>query len=258
MECAKSPDIVTSTTVRMAKMPKRLYCVEGAIGIGKTTLIHNLKRSAPEGVAVLFEPVEEWTSVIVDKGTNKNLLQAMYDGTISPGVFQLGILQSRFSLLVKTLCDPNIHTVISERGPWSEKYVFAKSNLTECDFSTYIYTQRAMMDTLFDIVGPLSVSFLYLTLDRPAVLERIRERGRPEEAGITDEYLAKLDVAHAEMETEIRKEGTNLKHIVGPARHVHLDASVSEQQLHDEAFRLIYSSADANGESDVQSTQATA
>ena len=219
---------------------KKLYCLEGPIGVGKTTLIRNLKASAPEGVAVLFEPVEEWTGVIVDKKTNKNLLQAMYDGTISAGVFQLGILQSRFALLVKTLCDPKIHTVISERGPWSEKYVFAKSNLSECDFATYIYTQRAMMDTLFDIVGPIQVAFLYLTLDTASVLQRIRERGRPEETGITEEYLNKLDAAHNAMEVEIRRDGTDLKHIVGSAKHVHIDASVSEEQLHQDSYRIVY------------------
>lgn len=222
------------------RTPKRLFCVEGPIGVGKTTLIRRLRRSAPNGVEVLFEPVEEWTGTVVDASTGENLLDAMYKGTVSSAVFQLAILQSRFGRLVKALCDPNVHTVISERGPWSEKYVFAKSNLRDVDFEVYKYTQNAMMEHLFDLVGPISVEFVYLTLDIPHALDRIRSRGRPEEAGIDESYMKTLEQAHQNMEQELRRDGVSLKHLVGPATHVHLDASKPEAWLHDNAYKLIH------------------
>ena len=222
------------------KSVTRLVCLEGPIGVGKSTLASKLKNECNSGVSVLLEPVEEWTNTIVQPEENKNLLHAMYDGTISSAVFQMAILQSRFSLLVKTLCNPNIHTVISERGPWSEKFVFAKSNLSPCDFAAYVYTQNAMMNTLFDLVGPIEVSFVYLQLDTSRVLDRIKARGRPEEAGITPEYLEKLSKAHKDMEREILKDGTNLKHIVGQATHIHINADVDEQSLCDTVLKAIH------------------
>jgi deoxyguanosine kinase len=228
------------TNASDGRTPKRLFCVEGPIGVGKTTLISNLQSSAPEGVVVLFEPVEEWTRTVVDATTGENLLDAMYKGTVSSAVFQLAILQSRFGRLVKALCDPTVHTVISERGPWSEKYVFAKSNLSDVDFEVYKYTQNAMMEHLFDLVGPISVTFMYLTLDTPRALDRIRSRGRPEEAGLEEAYMQTLEHAHQNMEQELRRDGVSLKHLVGLATHVHLDASNSEAWIHDSAYKRIH------------------
>ena len=177
---------------------KTLICVEGAIGVGKSTLISELRKRSAPGLVTLQEPVEEWKSVDVGKG--KSMLAGMYDGSLSSGVFQLSIMQARFGPLVRALCDPATTTVISERGPFSEKIVFAKSNLSEQDFACYNYAHSSLIRDFFPIVpSKLRVVFLHLELPSAEIVERIRSRGREEEKQISTEYLARLEQAHDEL-----------------------------------------------------------
>ena len=213
---------------------KMLVCVEGPIGVGKSTLITELRKRASPGLVTLQEPVDEWKSVDVGKG--KSMLGGMYDGSLNSGVFQLAIMQARFGPLVRALCDSTTTTVVSERGPWSEKLVFAKSNLTEQEFACYNYAHSSLIRDLFPIVPTkLRVVFLHLELPREDIVERIRSRGRAEEKEIKAEYLARLEEAHgvlkATMTTPERLgcEGT----VEAPVKHVVMRADRPASELAD-------------------------
>lgn len=176
-------------------------CVEGPIGVGKSTLLYNLDALNKPGVATLKEPVEDWKSVQV--GNGKNMLQGMYDGTINSALFQLSILQSRFGPLIRALSREDTKIVVSERGPWSEKVVFAQSNLSPSELACYEYAHSSLTKDLFPLVGEVAVVFLYLNLPTDCIIERIKTRGREEEKEIKPEYLNRLAEAHVAMKNEL-------------------------------------------------------
>lgn len=213
--------------------PKRtlLVCVEGPIGVGKSTLLNNLDALSKPGVVTLNEAVNEWKAVQVADG--KNMLQGMYDGTINSALFQLSILQSRFGPLVRALTYEDTKIVISERGPWSEKLVFAKSNLSPSEFACYNYAHGSLIKDLFPLVGEVAVLFLYLDLPTEAIIERIKTRGREEEKGIGSDYLNRLAKAHVTMKNELTTPASLgcEQAIVGPVRHMAVDASMNEEAL---------------------------
>jgi deoxyadenosine/deoxycytidine kinase len=180
---------------------KVLVCVEGPIGVGKSTLVSELRKRAAPGLVTLQEPVDEWKAVEVARG--KNMLAAMYDKSLSSAVFQLSILQSRFGPLVRSLCNKSVKVVVSERGPWSEKLVFAKSNLTNQEFACYEYAHSSLVRDLFSIVGKVKVIFIHLELPTEKILERIDERGRAEEKDIGIGYLQTLEEAHLELKAKM-------------------------------------------------------
>jgi deoxyadenosine/deoxycytidine kinase len=216
-----------------ATKPTLLVCLEGPIGVGKSTVLAEIEKMQLPFVKVLYERVEDWKAVMMQGGDGKpsNMLACMYDGALSSAVFQMAILQSRFGTLVKALCDKEVRVVISERGPWSEKLVFAASNLADNEFAAYTYTQEAMLHELFPLAGPVAVSFLYLKLELDEAMARIATRGRAEEKSITREYMQKLDDAHQRMELTLKKEGLGVPNLVGTTKHVHVNASRTPIQV---------------------------
>ena len=219
--------------------PKRtvLVCVEGAIGVGKSTLLDQLSTMRKPGVVTLKEQVDEWKAVKIG---SKNMLEAMYDGTISSALFQLSILQSRFGPLVRALVQADTRVVISERGPWSEKFVFAKSNLSETEFACYEYAHKSLIKDLFPIVGEVTVLFLHLELPFDAVVERIKTRGREEERQIQADYLTRLAAAHEAMKEElVTPASLGCPAALRAPRHVTLRADAPPAELAAAAWRLI-------------------
>lgn len=220
---------------KMASPPKPtlLVCLEGLIGAGKSTVLAEIEKMKLPLVKVLYERVDDWKAVEMEDGDGKsaNMLACMYSGSLSSAVFQLAIMQSRFGALVKTLCEKGVRVVISERGPWSEKMVFAKSNLDKNEFAAYTYAQDAMLRELFPLAGPVAVSFLYLTLDIDDVMARIATRGRVEESSISREYMQTLDDAHTRMESTLGTSELGVPNIVGTTKHVHVDASKTPSQV---------------------------
>lgn len=217
---------------------KLLVCVEGAIGVGKSTLLDNIDALNLPGVVVIKEPVEEWKAVEVEPGVG--MLQGMYDGTVSSALFQLSILQSRFGPLIRALASPSTKIVLSERGPWSEKYVFAKSNLSTAEYACYDYAHASLTRELLPVVGPLSVAFLHLEMPIERVLERIAQRGRSEEASIKKEYMETLASGHEDLKracTSARSLGS--QSIVGGVHHVVVNADVTQDALKTDVRRVV-------------------
>lgn len=214
-------------------MPKRtlLVCVEGPIGVGKSTLLDSIAALDTPGIATLKEPVDDWCAV--DCGNGKNMLEAMYDKSLNSAIFQLTVLQSRFGPLISTLAKDDTKIVFSERGPWSEKYVFAKSNLNAVEFACYEYAHGSLISDLFPLAGTVEVLFLHLELPVTSVVSRIKQRGRKEEVGIDEAYLERLDAAHGLMKSELTSPSALgcESAIIGDVRHISLDASIAPDEL---------------------------
>lgn len=225
------------------RMPKLLVCVEGAIGAGKSTLLDNLNSKQLPGVKTLREPVDEWKGVYVSEG--KNMLAGMYDGSLSSSLFQLSVLQSRFAPLVAALCDPTTTIVVSERGPWSEKEVFARSNLSKGEFACYEYAHQSLTRHLLPLCGEIKVLFLHLSMPVESVLERIARRGRPEEASITNTYLGTLQEAHTRLRRElVAPSDLGQAPNVLSVKHVEVYADQDETELSSVALDTILRAAE--------------
>ena len=141
----------------------------------------------------LEEPVDLWREL--------KLLQRMYDGSLSPLEFQLVALSTGFGGLAPLLYRRDVRLIITERSPFSDKHVFAKTtigNEEENQRDAY-QAYSAAYDQLIQIV-PSHVDVVHVMLHAPTsvVLERIGKRDRPEEREIKESYLEKLDNAHSE------------------------------------------------------------
>lgn len=187
---------MTSPTTVMSRhfSKKCLICIEGGIGVGKTTLLREVEALNLPGVAVVYEPVDAWRGVTVNKTTGQTLLGGLYSGEVSPSAFQLAIMPHRVLGLNKVLTNPEVRIVISERSPWSERFVFARSTLSAADYEAYVWAQTQTLEHTCILDCDMSICFL--TLSTELLKQRINLRGRSEESSITDDYLTQLESAH--------------------------------------------------------------
>jgi deoxyadenosine/deoxycytidine kinase len=153
--------------------------VEGVIGVGKTLVAQRLAERL-EATTVL----EDWAS--------NPFLKPFYDG--QPGAaFQteLFFLLSRYrqqqELLQRrlfsqaTLCD-----YVFEKSK-----LFAYLNLDDSELLVYEKLYSLLAETV-----PRHDLVVYLQAPTEVLLRRIRQRGRPEEARLSEEYLAEANRAY--------------------------------------------------------------
>jgi deoxyadenosine/deoxycytidine kinase len=205
---------------------KIIFCVEGNIAVGKSTLLLALERSLGtnnDTVRVIPEPVDEWRRV--DMGNDLNLLSAMYNNTISASTFQLAVAPARLASLVAALHEPNVRVILFERSPWSERIMFANTNLNDGDLRAYNYAQKSTMNALFSTVKvEVGLVFIHLTLPSEEIMHRITYRNRPEEATLSRDYIERLQTAEMNMERALAQEGYDIKTLTGTVRHVYCSA----------------------------------
>jgi len=153
--------------------------VEGVVGVGKTAVVQRLAERLDARTVL-----EEW-------GQNP-FLKPFYDG-VSGAAFQaeLFFLLSRHrqqqellqrQLFVQgTLCD-----YVFERSK-----IFAYLNLEDSELLIYekLYTLLAEVVPRPDLV-------IYLQAPTEVLMKRIRQRGRPEESRLSEEYLAEVNRAY--------------------------------------------------------------
>ena len=173
---------------RMQSVLPHVIAIEGNIGVGKSTQIRRLAELFEDNshVVVLPEPVDEW----VEKG----FLQGMYDGSISKGEFQSMVLMSILGDLLKALArKPTPALIITERSPWSNRFVFGKANLVGASLDLYEHTWERVLGGL---PSELDVKYVYLKTKVDTIVARMMARGRDAEAGVPREYLETLDKNH--------------------------------------------------------------
>jgi deoxyadenosine/deoxycytidine kinase len=160
-------------------MTKRLVLVAGNIGAGKTSLTERL--GIRLGWRTSFESV-------ADNPYLSDFYADMLQWSFHLQVFFLGHRAEQY--LDLSHCP---ESAIADRSIYEDAYIFARAlhhlgNLNERDYESY----RRLFDLV--IAGlPRPDLLIYLHAPVPILLERIHQRGRSMESGITAEYLSLLE-----------------------------------------------------------------
>lgn len=151
-----------------------MIAIEGNIASGKSSVISRLRCEFPEATFV-DEPVDTWS----DSG----LLQAMYEGRITRGTFQLVALVTRYSSMFN-----KSGFVVTERSTASDA-IFA-SMLTD--------NEKVAYDACHNVLHIQPSHFIFLHVPVDVAIERIKERNRGGEDRIDESYVRRLSDAHDE------------------------------------------------------------
>lgn len=165
-------------------MTKRFILVAGNIGVGKTSLAERL--GGRLGWITGFESV-------VDNPYLADFYADMRQWSFHLQVFFLGHRAQQHLLLAD-----NPQSAIADRSIYEDAHIFARvlhhmGNLNERDYQAYRHVFDLVVSNL-----PRPDLLLYLTAPVPVLMERIRQRARPIEAGITADYLTLLDSFYGE------------------------------------------------------------
>ena len=160
-------------------MTKRLVLVAGNIGAGKTSLTERLGTRL--GWRTSFESVAD----------NPYLSDFYADMLLWSFHLQIFFLGHRAEHHLELANNPE--SAIADRSIYEDAYIFARAlhhlgNLNERDYASY--------RRLFELVVaglPRPDLLIYLHAPVPVLLERIHQRGRSMESGITAEYLSLLE-----------------------------------------------------------------
>ena len=173
-----------------------IITLDANIGAGKTTLLAEIRKKIPN-VHVVDEPVDTWTSLKNEDGTN--LLELFYqDKKRWAYTFQNCEILTRLKNIKNVvdnldLSKPQI--IITERSILTDKYIFAEM-LRECGDMTQL--EWELYDNWFNIFSksyPVN-GIIYLSTSSFTSKERITIRNRQGEDSIDLEYLNALDKQH--------------------------------------------------------------
>jgi deoxyadenosine/deoxycytidine kinase len=165
-------------------MTKRLVLVAGNIGAGKTSLTERL------GTRL------DWQTSFESVADNPYLADFYHDMRQWSFHLQIFFLGHRAQQHLELTGGPK--SAIADRSIYEDAYIFARAlhhlgNLNERDYQAY--------RNLFNLVVtglPRPDLLLDLTASVPVLLNRIHQRGRDIESGITAEYLSLLEMFYQE------------------------------------------------------------
>jgi len=156
-------------------------CVEGVIGVGKTTLTQAL--SSAIGARGVLETVEE-----------NPFLEGFYrDRRRFALQTQLFFLLSRYRQMVSLRQRDLFQSSVVADYLFQKDRIFASINLSDDEMALYDQILPLLERDL-----PRPDKVVYLRADLPILLRRIEKRGRPFERGIDPEYLRLLDETYME------------------------------------------------------------
>ncbi len=160
-------------------MTKKLVLVAGNIGSGKTSLTERVGQRL--GWKTGYESVS-------DNPYLPDFYKDMRQWSFHLQVFFLGHRANQH----KELANGRTSS-IADRSIYEDAHIFARvlkhlGNINERDFHAY----RAVYDLVIDGL-PRPDLLLYLKTPVPLLMERIRQRGREIESGITADYLSLLE-----------------------------------------------------------------
>lgn len=172
----------------MVRHRRHVIAIEGNIGVGKSTVLKGLKAIFEQDPRVAFvdEDVDAWEK--------HGLLAGLYDGTLHKSAFQACALMPQVVKLHSALQNPSVELVITERSPWSNYHVFAKSNLDEVHLCAYEYLFHGTMELLAPY--DLQVHVAFLDVPPTVAIERRIARGRESEESVLADYIRLLDERH--------------------------------------------------------------
>ena len=171
-------------------MGVKIISIEGNIGSGKSTVIHNLEQKLKDNKNYVFlrEPVDIWQTIKDNYG--KTILEKFYGSQEKYSfAFQVMAYATRTSILQEAICkNPECKYVLCERSLEADNRIFAKmlyddDKMEKVEYEIYEYfykTRKQDMD--LDAV-------IYIDANAETCLERIKKRSRNGETNITLDYL---------------------------------------------------------------------
>lgn len=188
---------------RIRKNPVRIS-IEGNIATGKSTFIKILEdASAREDWEITPEPVSTWTQIDGQnkaKNAKKEILGQFYTDPL-----RWAYTMESFTFITRLHVEKqrrkkpsSVSCSINERSVYSSKYIFARNCfetglMSETEWAIYQDWSTYLLDSL----GELQLDgFIYLRADPDVCAKRMSKRGRPEEQGVTVEYLKQLHEKH--------------------------------------------------------------
>jgi len=158
---------------------KYFVTVAGNIGVGKSSLTQLIAERL--GWHAWYESVD-------DNPYLADFYEDMRTWSFHLQVFFLGHRAEQHLRLAQ-----HPRSVIQDRSIYEDRYIFAPAlhrlgNLSDRDFSAYVRLYDLVMAQL-----PAPALLIYLRASAPTLMERISQRGRGIESGITADYLALLN-----------------------------------------------------------------
>jgi deoxyadenosine/deoxycytidine kinase len=167
--------------------PYNYYFVEGAAGVGKTTLVKILEQNLP--VEAIYEPVESFINV---NGTG-DILQ-LYETNPERWALTANIYMTLMHVKSIAHYQPRKHTIIIvDRSMYADYLVFmaadrAQNNIIPLEWEIY--------HTFFTMIAQYNIrpsGFIYLQADPVIACKRMHTRARPEEKKDTLPFCKHLD-----------------------------------------------------------------
>jgi deoxyadenosine/deoxycytidine kinase len=172
---------------------RMMVLIEGNIGAGKTTVGKTIAASSRFGF--IEEPTVAWR-----EGFASNMLKNLYtDISRWAFTFQICTFITRAKTWPEICAVTDCPQVVLERSIFCDRYVFVENFyrtgvMTQTEYQLY----RGLWDFLVSSYCDQPDLILYLRTPAEVCLERIRDRGRVEESGITLDYLVQLERLHDE------------------------------------------------------------
>jgi len=160
-------------------LTKRLILIAGNIGVGKTSLTERI--GARLGWNAAFESV-------ADNPYLSDFYADMRQWAFHLQIFFLGHRAEQYLELARAP-----QSAILDRSIYEDAYIFARAlyhlgNLDEREYLTY----RRVFDLLVSTLPPPNL-LIYLKAPVPVLMNRIQQRARSMESGITPDYLSLLE-----------------------------------------------------------------
>ena len=160
-------------------MPRRLVLVAGNIGSGKSTLTGKIGEKL--GWKTAYESVNENPYL-------SDFYADMKKWSFHLQVFFLGHRAHQYL----DMCNED-SSVIVDRSIYEDAFIFARAlnhlgNLTDLDYQSYLAVYNLLVNSL-----PSPALLIYLVAPVPVLMERIHNRARNIESGISADYLTLLD-----------------------------------------------------------------
>ena len=181
-----------------------VICIEGSIGVGKSTMISELKTRLKNSfgdrpIVYQPEPVDMWMAVRGMDGTS--ILEKFYADQVRHAFsFQtLALITIAKQLREVILSNPGA-IIITERSIYSSKSVFVRSlydagMITDTDIQIYEHIFQEL-EALHREVIPAKYGMIYLNASPHECLQRVKQRNRKGEESIELSYLTKCTQYH--------------------------------------------------------------
>ena len=175
-----------------------IISLDGNIGSGKSTLLKEIRAQIPD-IYIVDEPVDQWT--YLSDENEKNILELFYEDKKRWGyTFQTCALLSRQKNMQNMINHINTITstpqiILTERSILTDKHIFAEMLHNTGNLSTI---EWELYNNMFNVISQSYAvhGLIYLSTSVKTSKERIELRGRPEEDGISIEYLNDLHTQH--------------------------------------------------------------